>query len=261
MRNADLGYFDTAQFAEEEAADEYFFSRYKVGVKLFDEQGHELDVQDTLSRQAHGQAYEGQVRVSATRRVPARLLAVPVPEEVAVKRREGRTRTGHKHSRQPSARVLALCQWTILLTNIPAELLSVQEALVLLRLRWQVELLFKLWKQTGQVGISRSEQPWHVLCDLYAKLLGLLMAHWLLIVGCWQFPNRSMVKATQAIRSDIVLLARALSGKGKLEEVVQEMVESLDGCRMDSRHTSPNTYQLLLRPPSSSCNTSGEESG
>jgi hypothetical protein len=255
VRDADLGYFDTAEFAEEEAAGEYFFSRYKSAVKLFDEQGHELDVLETLRQQAGGQAYECQVQVSAARRVPARLIAVPVPEEVAVKRQAGHARKAHKHSRKPSARLLELCQWTILLTNIPGELLSVQEALVLLRLRWQVELLFKLWKQTGQADVSRSEQPWHVLCDSYAKLLGLLMVHWLMIVGCWQLPNRSMVKATQAIRSDIVLIARALSGKGNLEEVLQDITGSLGGCRMDSRRTAPNTYQLLISPSPPSLTT------
>ena len=69
----------------------------------------------------------------------ARLIAVPVPEEVAVM-------DDSPHD---------LCQWTIVLT-IPQEELNVQEALVLLRLRWQVELLFKLWKQVGHADESRS---------------------------------------------------------------------------------------------------------
>ncbi len=65
-------------------------------------------------------------------------------------------------------------------------------------------IAFKLWKQVGQADVSRSEQPWHVLCDIYAKLLGLVMSHWLMIVGCWHLPSRSMVKAINAIRSDCV---------------------------------------------------------
>ncbi len=36
VRDADLGYFDTAQFQQEEEAGEYFLSRYKAGnLKLF----------------------------------------------------------------------------------------------------------------------------------------------------------------------------------------------------------------------------------
>jgi len=253
VRDSDLGYFDTAEFAEEEEADEYFFSRYKGAVKLFDKQGNELDVLTLLRENASGQEYECEVLVSASRRVPARLIAIPVPEEVAVKRQTGQHRTAQKHGRKPSERMLDLCGWTLLLTNIPRDELSVKEAVIFLRLRWQVELLFKLWKQVGEADESRSEQPWHVLCDIYAKLLGLLICHWLMIVGCWHIPSRSMVKATNAIRSDSVLIARALSGKGELMEVVQEIVESLEDCRMDSRQKGPNAYQLMSPQPFACC--------
>ncbi|GAC1565873.1 MAG: IS4 family transposase [Ktedonobacteraceae bacterium] len=250
VRISDLGYFDTAEFAEEAEAEEYFLSRYKSSVKLYDKQGNELNLLAFLSEQGNARQVDCPVQVSAARRVPARLIAVPVPEEVAVKRQTGHRQKAHKHGRQPSEQLLDLCGWTILLTNIPQEELSVQEALVVLRLRWQVELLFKLWKQVGQADESRSEQPWHVLCDIYAKLLGLLISHWLMIVGCWHIPSRSMVKATNAIRSDIVLIARALSGKGNLMDVLNEIIEGLEGCRMDSRRTAPNTYQLMCPPPS-----------
>lgn len=250
VRTSDLGYFDTAEFAEEEEADEYFFSRYKGSVKLYDEQGNELDLLSFLAEKANRESVDCWVQVSATRRVPARLIAVPVPEEVAVKRQVGHRQKAQKHGRQPSTKLLDLCGWTILLTNIPQEELSVQEALVLLRLRWQVELLFKLWKQVGQADESRSAQPWHVLCDIYAKLLGLLISHWLMIVGCWHIPSRSMVKATKAIQSDIVLIVRALVGKGDLMDVLNEITQSLEGCRMNPRKSAPNAYQLMS-PPSS----------
>lgn len=252
VRISDLGYFDTAEFAAEEEADEYVLSRYKGSVKLYDEQGTELTLLEFLRTQSKGEPVDCRVQVSATRRVPARLIAVPVPEEVAVKRHTAQRQKAHKHGRQPSTQMLELCQWTILLTNIPAEELCVQEALVLLRLRWQVELLFKLWKQVGHADESRSAQPWHVLCDSYAKLLGLLISHWLMIVGCWHIPSRSMVKATKAIQSDIVLIVRALCGKGDLLEVLTELIEGLEGCRMNSRRTCPNTYQLMRPSPSPS---------
>jgi len=249
VRDADLGYFDTAEFAEEEEAEEYFFSRYKSAVKVFDRQGQELDVRTLLLEHVQEQEYECEVLVGATCRVPARLLAVPVPEAVAVKRRERHQRKAQKHSRKASAQGLDLCQWTILLTNIPREELSISEALILLRLRWQIELLFKLWKHEGQADVSRSQQPWHVLCDSYAKLLGLLIVHWLMIVGCWHIPSRSMVKAAKAMRWDMVLIARAIGGKGEMEEVLQELTESLERCRMNPRKNMPNTYQLMMPPP------------
>jgi IS4 transposase len=53
-----------------------------------------------------------------------------------------------------------------LVTNVPAARLRVAEALVLARARWQIELLFKLWKQHGRIDEAHSAHPWAVLCEL-----------------------------------------------------------------------------------------------
>lgn len=247
VRIVDLGYFDCGQFRRDAAAGSYLFTRFKAGnVKLFDEQGHPLEVLTWLLSHASSQAASCQVQVSATHRLPARLIAVPVPEEVAIKRQADVRRRAQKHSRPVNEELLELAHWTIVLTTIPEALLSVSEALILLRLRWQIELLFKLFKKEGQVTLSRSAKPWHRLCDLYAKLLGMLIVHWHVIVGCWQIPDRSMVKASQAIRSQIALLAKALGGKLDLHWVLCEMTQGLSGCRMTKRNKRPSSFQLVM---------------
>jgi hypothetical protein len=250
LRIADLGYFDTLQFQKENEAGEYWISRLKVGksLQIFDEAGNPLDLSEVLSTYAGSTSYECQLQVSATRKVAARLIAYPVPEEVAIQRRKSHERKAQKHSRKASKKILDLCSWTLVITNIPAEELSHHEALVLLRARWQIELLFKLWKQDGQVEMSRSKNPWHLLCDFYAKLIGMIILHWMMIVGCWQVPSRSMVKATKAIRHQINLVARALAGRDDLVHILQEITQGLDRCRIDKRRKHPNTFQLLLDP-------------
>jgi hypothetical protein len=250
LRIADLGYFDTLQFQNEEKAGEYWISRLKVGKSLlvFDKAGNPLDLYALLSTYAGRTSYECMIQVSATRRVSARLIAFPVPEEVAIKRRKIHDRNAQKHSRKTSKKIVDLCNWTLIITNVPASELNHQEALVLLRARWQIELLFKLWKKYGQIDTSRSKNPWHVLCDFYAKLIGMIIVHWMMIVGCWQIPDRSMVKATKAIRYQIILVARALAGRGNLSQILQEITQVLEDCRIDKRKQNPNTFQLLLDP-------------
>jgi hypothetical protein len=185
LRIADLGYFDTLQFQKENEAGEYWISRLKVGrsLQIFNEAGHPLDLYEVLSTYAGRTSYECKIQVSAKRRLPARLIAFPVPEEVAIQRRTSHERKAQKHSRKASKKILDLCGWTLVITNISAEELSHYEALVLLRARWQIELLFKLWKQDGQVDMSRSKNHWHLLCDFYAKLIGMIIVHWMMIVG------------------------------------------------------------------------------
>jgi hypothetical protein len=46
--------------------------------------------------------------------------------------------------------------------------------------------LFKLWKNHGRVADwAASGNPWRVLSEVYAKMMAMLVTHWLLVVSCW----------------------------------------------------------------------------
>ena len=49
-------------------------------------------------------------------------------------------------------------------------------------------------------GAARS--PGAILCEVYAKLAAMLIQHWLIQLGCWQEPHRSLVKAAQVVRRE-----------------------------------------------------------
>ncbi len=136
-----------------------------------------------------------------------------------------------------------------LLTNVPQELLSVQEALVLMRWSFQIELLWKLCKEHGKLDTWRSDKPERILTEIYAKLLGLLITYWQILIGCWQAPNRSLVKAKQVIEWMAPCLALAFAGMVAVEVVVEHTVLMMQtGCTIDSRRSKPNTSQLVADP-------------
>jgi hypothetical protein len=111
-----------------------------------------------------------------------RLLIIRVPEEVAKRRRADLEAEALRRNRPIRQRAWELADWTILLTDAPAHLLNLQEALVLLRERWQMEMLYKLWKQYGRIAEWQTANQWRILCELDAKLIGLLLHHWLIIL-------------------------------------------------------------------------------
>jgi hypothetical protein len=245
LRLADLGYFRLDVFAEHCQQGGYFLSRLEAATIVFDSEQQRLDLLTFLQRR--GQAVDEPVEVGVHHHLSVRLLAVRVPQEVANERRR-KLRAEAKRRGQTVNKVrLALADWTIYVTNVPVELLSLEEALILARVRWQIELLFKLWKQHGCIDEWRSAKPWAILCEVYAKLIAMVFQHWLLVICCWGYPDRSLVKAAQTIRTFTPLLSSALSGLSPLHDVLERFQYILRcGCRVNPRKKHPNTYQRLL---------------
>jgi Transposase DDE domain len=248
LRLADLGFFDLEVFAQISAAAGYWLSRLHQGTAVYDAAGQRWDVLALLAAQGT-ERVDLPIALGAEQHLAARLLAGRVPQEVADQRRRRLREQARDHGRMPSAASLAWCAWTLFVTNVPPELLSLREAFVLARARWQVELLFKLWKSHGQIDESRSHKPWRVLTEVFAKLLAMVVQHWLLLTGCWGYPNRSLVKAAQTVRQHALHLASALGCPMLLAQAIGVIQRCLAaGCRLNRRKTKPNTYQLLLDP-------------
>jgi hypothetical protein len=246
LRLADLGYFSLGELRALETAEVYWLSRYKVGAAVFDAAGRRQAASTLL--QAHGEAtLDLPITLGAAERLPCRLLAARVPPPVAAARRRKLKAAAKREGQTPSQERLALCDWTVLVTNVPPALLSVDEALVLGRARWQIELLFKLWKQHGQLDLSRSHKPWRILCELYAKLIALVLQHWLLLLGCWEYPNRSLPKAAHLVRAHTTALAAAFARPALLRATLATLGRCLAAAgRIGKRRTAPATFQLLL---------------
>ena len=78
-------------------------------------------------------------------------------------------------------------------------------------------------------------------------MLTMLIQHWLLLVSCWTYPDRSLVKWAQTVRSYVLMLASAMAGFIQMTAVPEGLRRTLSsGCRMNSRRCKPTTYQLLL---------------
>lgn len=249
LRLADLGFFSLDEFQALSVQGVYWLSRLQVQTAVHDLQGQRLDLHRWLPAQ-EAAVVDVPVLLGASHRVSARLLAVRVPPAVAAERRRKLRAEARRKGQTPSAARLARADWTLLVTNVPPSQLTVAEALVLLRARWQIELLFKLWKQHGRVDESRSTKPWRILCEVYAKLLAVLLQHWCLLLGAWDFPDRSLVKAAHTVRAYAPMLASAFRGVITLTVALDQIRCCLAaGCRMNRRKRAPNTYQLLLDLP------------
>lgn len=243
---ADLGYFSLDRLATDQAEGVFWITRLKVGTTVYGPEGQRLELASWLS-DTQASSIEVQVCLGEKHRLPCRLIAVRVSQEVADRRRQALHEWARKKQKPISARRLRLAEWTVVVTNVPEEQLSAHEVLTVLRVRWQVELLFKLWKSHAKVDESRSQNPWRILCEIYAKLIGLCLSQWLFAVSLWSYPDRSLFQAAKTVQKWAITLALAIQDPDQLLKTLTALCNCLmAGCRQQKRKAHAATFQELL---------------
>ncbi len=241
---ADLGYFSIQGMQQRRQQRGFSLTRLRSKTVLCTPAGQRVDLSHLLPRRV-GQMKEMRVLVGG-QRYPMRLLMLRVPAAVAEQRREEMREEARRRQTTLSSEALELADWTVLLCDVPSKRLSFEEALVLLRERWQVELLFKLWKSEGLVDEWRTQKPERILCELYAKLIGLLVQHWLIVAFAWQDSQRSFVKLARVIHDTACGLLQALHGQISWPQAFERIQRRMQaGCQMNKRRKHPNSGQLL----------------
>jgi len=242
---ADLGYFALQWLGQLSRQGVFFLLRYLDGTPIWSRAGKALELLDILP-QAVGAELDLPIILGARQQVQARLLAIRLPAEVIEKRRERMQERARQKGKIISARAWDLAQWTILVSNVPVRKLSVQEALALLRARWQIELLFKLWKTQGYLDEWQGVKVERILCELFAKLIGLVIQHWLALLSCWDDPHRSLPAVCEVIRGQVPTLVHALKGRLTWRTALRLIKASVaGGCSIPPRASRPSTSRIL----------------
>jgi hypothetical protein len=247
LRLADLGFYDLhllKRYSEEEV---FWISRLHPGTLVSTAAGPKHTLWAFLRARPGAATLDVPVQLGAAQ-LPARLLAARVPEEVANRRRQQLRRKASKSGRGVSAERLALCDWDVLITNVPAEQLAPAEVWALRRVRWQVELLFKVWKGQGQVDELAGRKPYRVLCELAAKLLAQVVQHWLLLVLAGTSLQYSHQRGAHCVRRLALWVLWSLASLVELCAVLGRLQRQLQRRRIERRRRRPATYQLLLDP-------------
>jgi len=249
LRIQDLGYFNLGRMREQGERGEYWISRLQPRTVAYLKGGACVDWPrwlGTMARQGVVK-YAVAVEIGAVERLPVRLLLWRLPEEAAAQRRAKMKDNARKQCRTATAESLALCDWNLLVTNVEGGKLTLSECYMLYGVRWQIELMFKLWKSHADLAHSRSTKPYRMLCEVYAKLLGVLVQHWLVLTGLWDIPHRSLVKGCQMIKEQSARLACCLDDSVALTQLLKELAERFQrGCSLNARKKKPNTSQQLI---------------
>lgn len=247
----DLGYFDQKRFAQIEANASYFVSRLHPQVGLYENEQNK-QTKDILAQvnqlPQHVAMGEQQVYLGSKSRVPVRLIYYRLPTDVVQKRRRQAQKIAKKQGKTLTQQTLAGFDWAFFITNAPQVLLKVEQVATVYRVRWQIELLFKVWKQEMDWALMADWRLERVLVQFYGRCLALLIFHRLLekyqVASdweiCWQKAFRTFKRACAKL---IAIVKANFCG---LMTFLRDLDHNLRRfARKTKRRKDPSTYSLL----------------
>lgn len=103
------------------------------------------------------------------KKMKTRLVAYQVPEEIFNQRR--REYNKKYPGKTASAELIARQSFTILITNVSKEIWPWEVVGTVYKIRWQIELLFKVWKSQLCINYLKGTKPERINCLIYSRLL------------------------------------------------------------------------------------------
>ena len=175
----DLGYFCLAvlrQIADRQA---YFLSRLCKGVQVFlaaNDEGAAIPLVAHLQRHfPHHPVVDLDVYAGQEDRLPCRLIAYRLPEEVVEQRRRTALAVARKKGRTPTQAYLDWLQYGWYITNVRRDVWAADVVGTVYRVRWHIELTFKHWKSLLHIHVLKGTRPERIRCLLYGRLITIII--------------------------------------------------------------------------------------
>lgn len=183
----DLGYFafkSLLNIAEKEA---FFISRLRPKIIVYELNAEELQPMDFGALYRRMKKYgltriEKNVFIGDEPKIPVRLLIDLLPEEIYQQRIRKADKKRKSQGYRSSEKFKLMSRFSLIITNVPEDVLPVHIISAIYRTRWQIELIFKIWKSILGVDHIRNMKYTRWLCILYFKLL-MMIVNWSIIMN------------------------------------------------------------------------------
>ncbi len=168
----DFGYFSLPVLKEIIKQKAYIVSRLQTKIHIFQNDETQISFEKLYAwmKKNNITQLHKNVLIGKIDKIPVRLYAETVPEEIYQKRLQKiekyNKKKGHKTSDDYKARI----RFNLFITNVDEEKLPTEKIYSLYKLRWQIELIFKNLKSNIKIDKLRPVKFNRFMCILYAKL-------------------------------------------------------------------------------------------
>jgi hypothetical protein len=234
----DLGYFSIGVLERIAQAGAFFLSRWQYNSCLL-EPATAQPVELLRVLDPHRPS-DIPLLLGKEHKMPVRLLAFPLPQQIAEARRRKARKNRDRRARH-SKTYFALLSWNIFLTGCDARTLPLQQACQIYGLRWRVEILFKSWKR--HMGLSHlcGVGPRQIQTLICAGLILAVMLHDALPVADGRF---SILKLAELFADFLLPILLASAGPPRLLHALGTQLSR--HCAYETRKR-PNFHQRKAR--------------
>jgi hypothetical protein len=183
----DLGYYAFKSFSNILEKDAFFISRLGVKTNVFEMKSgnhKKVDFRTIYHKMKRGQQSRiyKDVFIGTKERIPVRLIIELMPDDVYEQRMRKISKYNKKKGYHTSEEYKFWARFNLFITNVTKEVLPDEVISSLYRMRWQIELIFKIWKSVFGIHHTRKMKYQRWLCLLHFKLL-MMIINWNIIMA------------------------------------------------------------------------------
>jgi hypothetical protein len=170
----DMGYFILAEFSLIESLGAYWLSRIPANVHIKTPEGEAIE--EVLGKR-ESSLIDMAVTLGAEAK-PARLVAIRATTEIAEKNLREASERARRRGHTLSSAQKERCRWHLIATNVPAEKMDAQAASDLYTCRWNIEIIFRAWKQGMNLApaLDRKSNEFHLQALVLAAMIYQVLA-------------------------------------------------------------------------------------
>lgn len=258
----DLAYMSLSVLQSIQTMKAFFLCRANPSVNIFEKQSDNDGFQkvDFVKMRKHmqnnGLQYiEKEVYLGKNEQFKTRLIVYLLPEKDIAERIRKAERNNKKKGQKPlSKEYKARAALNLFISNASPEMIPVKKAWLLYRYRWQIELIFKIWKTICHIEKIKKVKKDRLECYILSKLI-LIMLGWkilwrtaqLLIVTDGKYL--SFYKAAKTLINRMMEQLRTvfLLGNGRTKTFMEKFYKiSKRNHLLEHRMGEPTSMELLF---------------
>ncbi|MBK8806019.1 MAG: IS4 family transposase [Bacteroidales bacterium] len=232
----DLGYYSDGIIAHYIEREAFFISKlyHNVSVRMNKSDEKKIDFQKIYTQMINlGRTHSDLPVFIGKKRRPVRLISVLVSDEVYQKRMRERAKANKSLGYEISEEYKIRARFNFYICNIPENECTWETICKLYRIRWQIELVFKVWKSILHIDQTHKMKGDRFITMLYVKLLWILI-NWQIICDCRNLFYKngdgllSISKSFQTLKeSSKTIIKSMMSQTENIQKIIEELAHSL----------------------------------